>query len=244
MELDHDIHSSPAGFGWIIVSKAAQGGLAGTAGFAATGTASRFAPTWTNCRRSGFAGTTTGTDRRRCGLAGTAAGMTDTGFDDSGTRGWGGLPGNNTGLAATTHTRLTDTGTHGRRDGFAGCNNRLTDAGTTARRDRFAGTSQAMIITPMTTAPMIVKIALIDMRRIPGTTAPDMVAVTLSPITGYSFIPGREIPIISPSVIMVFGTIPMAAPGSPPPTSLEKQFHLNIGNRIHIGSGQHNHIRR
>ena len=35
----------------------------------------------------------------------------------------------------------------------------------------------------------------------------------------------------------------MTTPRSPPPTSLEKYFFLNVRNGIYIRSGQYNHIR-
>jgi hypothetical protein len=213
----HEFYSSPTGFGALTISKTTQGGL--------NGTASRLATTRT--------------------AAGLAATGTSARFNDTRTARRDRLSRSNARLNNARTTARWDgfAGTTDTQDGFAGTTARLNNAGTTARWDGFAGTSQAMVITPMTTTPMIVKIALIDVRRIPGTTTPDMVAVTISPIMRYSFIPGWGITIIRPSVIMVFGTIPTTAPGSPPPTTLEKQFYRNVRNRIYIGSGQNNHIR-
>jgi hypothetical protein len=241
----HEFYSSFTGFGALTISKTMQGELTGTAArLAITGTASRLTITGTTATHRGFAGTAsrltaTGTNATQGGFAGTAARLAATGTNAT----QGGFAGTAARLAATgTSTRFNDTRT-ARRGRLSRSNARLNNARTTAGWDGFAGTSQAMVITPMTTTPMIVKIALIDVRRIPGTTTPDMVAVTISPITRYSFIPGWGITIIRPSVIMVFGTIPTTAPGSPPPTTLEKQFYRNVRNRIYIGSGQNNHIR-
>jgi hypothetical protein len=67
-----------------------------------------------------------------------------------------------------------------------------------------ARASQSMIIAPMTTTPMIVQIAMIDARRIPRTTTPDMGAVIMPPIGRNFSMPGGIITMMRPPVIMIF----------------------------------------
>ncbi len=84
----------------------------------------------------------------------------------------------------------------------------------------------------------IALLAVVDVIRVPGTPAPNAVAVTISPIGRKFFMPGRIPAIIDPSAIIVSGAIPVSAVMPPPPSASEKYVLRNIGNDVNARSRQ------
>jgi hypothetical protein len=80
---------------------------------------------------------------------------------------------------------------------------------------------------------------------IPSVPIPITVSVVYSPAWIYIIIENWNSVIISPTMVIIQGTIPMASPWTPPPATPEEQVYLYTRNNVNIVCiGHHDHIRR